>query len=47
LVAISMTTGAVTGVISGAAAPNLKSAHLWGPYNLLFVSSQPRAQLTQ
>ncbi|MBV9266474.1 MAG: hypothetical protein JO061_09930 [Acidobacteriaceae bacterium] len=38
LVAISTTTGAVTKVISGAAAPHLGNAHLWGAYNLIFVS---------
>jgi DNA-binding beta-propeller fold protein YncE len=40
LVAISTTTGAVTPLIAGSAAPNLGSAHLWGAYNILFVASQ-------
>jgi DNA-binding beta-propeller fold protein YncE len=41
LVAISTTTGAVTRLISGAAAPNLGNAHLWGASNILFIASQP------
>jgi hypothetical protein len=47
LVAISTTTGAVTRLISGAAAPNLGSAHLWGAYNILFVASQPLVRPVQ
>ncbi len=47
LVAISMTTGAVTPLISESAAPHLGSAHLWGAYNILFVASQPLVRPVQ
>jgi hypothetical protein len=47
LVAISTTTGAVTPLISGTAAPNLGNAHLWGAYNILFVATQSGAHPLQ
>jgi hypothetical protein len=47
LVAISTTSGAVTRLISGSAAPNLGSAHLWGAYNILLVASQPLVRPVQ
>lgn len=41
LVAISTATGAVTPLISGAAAPHLGNAHLWGAHNMIFFSLAP------